>query len=142
MSGGNISLDPGLRLSPSTSLRTVVFIIRFFWASASETEHLYSAVAAKMSHSIRALCFQKVIISWQFSNNYGQSAAISLEAKHRITEERRSERIRCVKRCGLMLLQLFGPGSNVFSSYLLQKLKHGANDRPCRPCRPVEGVRA
>lgn len=38
-----------------------------------------------MSHSIRALCFLKVIISWQFRNNYGQSAAISLEAKHRIT---------------------------------------------------------
>lgn len=38
-----------------------------------------------MSHSICTLCFQKVIISLQFWNNYGQSAPISLEAKHRIT---------------------------------------------------------
>lgn len=77
--------DGGFQLRRGTAPDAVVLVIRFYWDSASATGCLYSAGAAERHIQSARFVFKKVIISCSFWNNYGQSAPISLKAKHRIT---------------------------------------------------------
>lgn len=77
--------DRGFQLRRGSAPDAVVFVIRFCWDSASATGCLYSAGAAERHIQSARFVFKKVVISWQLWNNYGQSAPISLKAKHRIT---------------------------------------------------------
>lgn len=77
--------DRGFQPRRGTAPDAVVFVIRFCWDSASATGRLYSAGAAERHIQSAHFVFKKVVISWQFWNNYGQSAPISPKVKHRIT---------------------------------------------------------